>query len=413
MINKHNIDSRVLNIITTLQQAGFDAFLVGGGVRDLLLQARPKDFDIATNAHPEQIKALFRNCRLIGRRFRLAHIHFGREYIEVATFRGKHEATDTHAESGMVINDNVYGTLEEDAVRRDLTINALYYNPSTDKIVDLVEGLPDIKQKIIRIIGDPATRFREDPVRMLRVLRLASKLNFTIEPNTLAPISEMYPLLEHISPARLFEETLKIFHSGRAQYALKLLEEHHLITLLFPTLIPCLTDNNIKQQLMQMLYLSTQNTDARIQQQKSVTPAFLFAAFLWHAIKLEAAHQEADGLPPMAALDVAAKIILAKQNQRTAIPKRINLMMRDIWALQYRLKRHQGNRAFRLFEHPRFRAAYDFLVLRAESQETTNTLANWWTQFQEATTPERRKMVTSSKTQGKKRGKKRNGYTNN
>lgn len=368
-----------------LQDEGYTAYLVGGCVRDLLCGLHPKDFDVATNATPEQVRDTFRNCRLIGRRFRLAHVHFGREIIEVATFRASannQPEAQVCEDSGRILRDNVYGSIEEDAIRRDFTINGLYYSVADFAIHDHTNGMADIRAKQIRLIGDPVTRYREDPVRMLRTLRFAAKLGFSIHPDTEAPLYELGPLLDDIPTARLFEEVLKLFHSGQAQQTFALLRQYGLFQYLFPA-----TDDELTLVLDSPFHALIQqalaSTDARINAGKSVTPAFLFAIFLWEPTRQHwQALMQDDGMPPAPALQVAASAVLDDQAECTSIPKRLRDPIRAIWQLQPRFEQRNGKRALRLLEQPRFRAAYDFLVLRAEVGDADAELAQWWTEFQ-------------------------------
>jgi poly(A) polymerase len=369
-----------------LHENKFDAYLVGGCVRDLLLGKAPKDFDVATNAKPEQIKKLFRNCILIGRRFRLAHIRFGREIIEVATFRSgknnrfkKQKHTAVH---GMLLRDNVYGTLEEDAWRRDFTINALYYNQANAKVIDYCGGLQDIQHRILRIIGDPAVRFAEDPVRLLRTIRFASKLELTISPETEILLTPSAPLLKHVPPARLFEEVLKLFHHGKALKTFQLLQHYHLFEQLFPQAADYLTSDNTKT--LTLIELACGNTDTRINAGKTVSPAFLFACFLWHSLEARILHYTKEGLLLVTARDKAAADIISRQIKTTSIPRRYTQAIREIWALQPRLKLRKPKLIWQIFQHPRFRAAYDFLLLRTENGELLSEAVDWWTKFQES-----------------------------
>jgi poly(A) polymerase len=394
-ISRANISDYALKVLYRLKQAGYQAYLVGGGVRDLLLGREPKDFDVATDAHPEQVRELFRNCRLIGRRFRLAHVHFGQEIIEVATFRAHHDsaaepdddrddeddwrAADGHMENGRILRDNVYGTLEEDAWRRDFTINALYYNIEDFSVVDYVGGMADLARGELRVIGEAATRLREDPVRMLRAVRFAAKLGFRIHPDTEQAIYEIGPLLADMPPSRLFEEILKLFLGGQAVATYELLRHYRLFGYLFPQTEETLTEE--EQGFPHMLVLhALENTDARIADGKPVTPAFLFAALLWEPVRRLAA-QYADSTP-LQALQTSAGEIVSRQLRIISIPKRFSLPMREIWGLQPRFTSTEGKRPLRLMSHPRFRAAYDFLLLRAQSGEASTALAEWWTAFQ-------------------------------
>jgi len=407
-ISRANISPNALKVLNRLRQAGFEAYLVGGGVRDLLLGHEPKDFDIATNATPEEVREVFRNCRLIGRRFRLAHVFFGREIVEVATFRGSNAEAGSDArvtEQGMILRDNVYGSITEDALRRDFTVNALYYNIADFSLVDYAGGLADIEQGRLRLIGDdPVARYREDPVRMLRAVRFACKLGFIIDPDCAAPIRELAGLLGEISPARLFEETLKLFHSGYALHAFEKLRHFDLFAQLFPETDVCLAR---EEQAFPITFVSRglDNTDRRILEGKPVAPAFLFAVLLWEPVRLRYQTLLAEGLPSADAMALASHEIASAQQRRVAIQKRFALPMREIWALQPRLERRQGKRPLMLLGHPRFRAAYDFLLLRAEAGEIDPELGQWWTRFQEVDAAERGKMLGS--TPGRKRKRRR------
>ncbi len=409
-ISRANISPNALKVLNRLKQAGFDAYLVGGGVRDLLLGHEPKDFDIATNATPEEVRAVFRNCRLIGRRFRLAHVFFGRDIVEVATFRGSNAelGTEVHVtENGMILRDNVYGSITEDALRRDFTVNALYYNIADFSLVDYAGGLEDIAQGRLRLIGDdPTARYREDPVRMLRAVRFACKLGFIIEPSCAAPIRELAPLLAEISPARLFDETLKLFHGGYALQAFEKLRHHDLFAQLFPETDACLARED---HAFPITFVSRglNNTDQRILEGKPVAPAFLFAVLLWEPVRLRYEELLADGTASAEAMALASHEVASAQQRRVAIQKRFALPMREIWALQPRLERRQGKRSLALLGHPRFRAAYDFLLLRAEAGETDPEIGQWWTRFQDVDASERAKMLGGSPQRKRKRRKRR------
>jgi poly(A) polymerase len=390
--------------------------LVGGCVRDLMLGREPKDFDVVTDARPEQIRAVFRNARLIGRRFRLAHVHFGREIIEVATFRASpragaidmDEATD--AESGRLLRDNVFGNQEEDAVRRDFTVNALYYNFRDDAVMDYVGGAKDLKQGILRVIGDPVERYREDPVRMLRVIRFAAKLGFRIEPASAAPIHEMGMLLMEVPPARMFEEVLKLFHSGYAVSTFELLRHYGLFKFLFP-----LTEDSLGREQegfpITLLPQALASTDARVTEDKPVNPAFLFAALLWEPLRFAARERIAKGQPEYQAWQSAAEDVLRAQLRHITIPKRFSFPMREIWLLQTKFERRTGKQAWRLLENKRLRAAYDFLLLRANAGEESQELAEWWTRFQAVDPAERQAMIDalapSERPEGKRRRRRR------
>lgn len=388
-ISRQDISENALKVLYRLNKSGYEAYLVGGGVRDLLLGKKPKDFDIATSATPEQVRKLFRNCRLVGRRFRLAHIMFGPEIIEVATFRGAHSDAESdkdishQSNSGMLLRDNVYGTLEEDARRRDFTINSLYYSSSDFTLRDYTHGLQDLQQGIIRLIGDPETRYREDPVRMLRAVRFAAKLNMTIDPATATPIPQLAELLKGIPSARLFEETLKMLQTGAGYSTYLLLCQHQLFQPLFPLIARNFTQKH-DSNMERIIILVLKNTDHRLQNGKRVNPAFLFAAMLWyplieHAEKLT----QEGGLTYSDSFALAMNDVLDEVCQSLAIPKRLTTMIRDIWQLQLRLPRRDGKRAVRLMEHPKFRASFDLLQLRAEVEKGELVrLTQWWEEFQ-------------------------------
>lgn len=383
-ISRADISEAALKVLYRLKKEGFSAYLVGGGVRDLLLGLHPKDFDIATDATPEQIKHLFRNCRIIGRRFRLAHVVFGPEVIEVATFRAQSEDGDRRqSEQGMLLRDNVYGGIEDDAIRRDFTVNALYYNIADFSVVDYVGGLEDLEKRQLRIIGDPEVRYREDPVRMLRAARLAAKLDLRIETGTAAPIPRLAGLLKEVSSARLFDETSKLFMMGSALATFDELSAHGLLAELFPQ-----TAKALKQdpdgKFLALVRRALANTDARVAEDKPVTPGFLYAALLWAPVQAAFEKRLARAEAPAEAFQHAISEVLDRQCQSTAIPRHFTTMMREIWSLQHRLPSRVGKRAERLAEHPRFRAAYDFLVLRADVGDAERELADWWTEWQVA-----------------------------
>ena len=383
-VSRSEISENALKVLYRLRNAGYHAYLVGGGVRDILLGLKPKDFDVATDAHPEQVRELFRNCRLIGRRFRLAHVHFGREIIEVSTFRASHiDAVDGegHEEDGRIIRDNVYGKLDDDVWRRDFTVNALYYNIEDYSIVDYVGGLEDIKKRQLRLIGIPEDRYQEDPVRMLRAIRFAIKLGFSIHPVSEQPIRKLAPLLEEIPEARLFEEFLKLFMSGQSEKAYQQLREYGLFAKLFPQTEEFL--NRGDEFIHKLLISAFRNTDTRLAEDKPVTPAFLLAALLWVPVRDLANDHEANGLSEMDAIHLASDAVISHQISSTSMPRRFTHMARDMWALQVRLKNIRGKRPLKLLAHQRFRAAYDFLLLRAEAGENVQELASWWTEFQE------------------------------
>jgi len=401
-IGPERVSANARKGVERLQEAGYLAYIVGGSIRDLVLGHDPKDFDVATDATPEQVSEVFRNARLIGRRFRLAHVRFGREIIEVATFRGTGEGgADEHreVEQGRLVRDNVWGSEEEDARRRDFTINALMYDPETSTIRDYVGGYDDLLKRRLRLIGDPVTRYREDPVRLLRAVRFKVKLDLELDPPTAGPIPEMAELLHDIPPARLFEEILKLFMSGRAWATFQALVGFKLWEPLFPNLFedprrpPVLVEQALK------------NTDQRVAEGKPVTPAFLFAAFLWQRVEERAEALVAEGLAPVEALAVAGEEAIVAQAERVAIHRRFSSMAKEIWCLQPRFEKRRGKRAQRLMAERRFRAAYDFLLLRAIEDPDLQELADWWTTFQEVEGEDRQEM--SQAVPGRGRGKRR------
>jgi poly(A) polymerase len=394
-ISRQDISDPALKVLSRLHKAGFAAYLVGGGVRDLLLGHHPKDFDVATDATPEQLKDLFRNCRLIGRRFRLAHIHFGRDIVEVATFRGHHADVDDETvastRDGMIVRDNVFGTLAEDAWRRDFSVNALYYNIADFSVVDYTGGLEDIQQRRIRMIGDPHVRCQEDPVRILRAIRFAAKLQFELDPELVSAVAEQRERLQAVSSARLYDEVLKLFLSGYASQVLPLLRHYKVLELLFAA-----TELSLQKgfpHFEEMLRRACANTDSRIHENKPVTPAFLFACLLWGPVQERTAALLQTGMSPIQALQEAGHDILSEQTQQIALPKRFRLPIREIWSGQERLTNRRGRRAFALLESKRFRAIYDFLLLRCEAGETElQPLCDWWTSFQSVNADEQKAM---------------------
>ena len=409
-ISRAQISENALKVLYKLQKEGYDAYLVGGCVRDLLLGREPKDFDVVTNADPEQIRKVFRNCRLIGRRFRLAHVHFGREVIEVATFRGAGEAQNDQQmlnKEGRLLRDNVYGTIEEDVWRRDFTVNALYYNIKDFSVVDYVGGMTDHQAATLRLIGDPVTRFREDPVRMLRAVRFAVKLGFNLHPECEAAMHEVAELLSSIPSARLYDEALKLFLSGYSLQTFEMLRHYGLFQVLFPATENSLAieDNGFPRLL---LIKALENSDNRIAEGKTVTAYFLFAAFLWESVQMRAQEKMSRGMVEFMAFQDAANEVIARQVRSTALPRHITMAMREVWSLQPKFNARYGSKPSRLISHPRFRAGYDFLVLRAETGGADPELAKWWAKYQAADENEQRKMTQPPrKAQGSKPGRKR------
>ena len=409
-VSRSQISENALKVLYRLQNDGFDAYLVGGCVRDLLLGREPKDFDVVTNADPEQVRKVFRNCRLIGRRFRLAHVHFGREIIEVATFRGAGEEQNDKQvlnKEGRLLRDNVYGTIEEDVWRRDFTVNALYYNIKDFSVVDYVGGMADHKTATIRLIGDPEMRFREDPVRMLRAVRFAVKLGFRLDHDCEKAIHNDALLLSSIPSARLYDEVIKLFLSGYALQTFEMLRHYGLFQVLFPATEDSLAaeENGFPRLL---LIKALQNSDNRIAEGKTVTAYFLLAAFLWEPVQILAKEKMAQGSNEYDAYQDAASEIIARQIRSTAFPRHISMAMREVWNMQPKFNMRIGSKPSRLIGHPRFRAGYDFLLLRAETQGADPELAGWWTRYQNATENEQRKMTQPPRNaQKNKSGRKR------
>lgn len=384
-ISKKHVSQGSLKVIQLLQKSGYQAYLVGGGVRDLLLGGEPKDFDVATNATPEQVNKVFRSARIIGKRFRIVHVRMGREIIEVTTFRGSHTKGKgkeaVQGETGVLLRDNVYGDIQSDAMRRDFTINALYYNPHTNQILDFCNGLEDLKGRTIRIIGDANLRYKEDPVRMIRAVRFAAKLGFKLEDHTQQAILEHAELLAQIPPARLFEEVLKLFANGYAMATYTLLRQYGLFVSLFPATNASLDSQD--EFTHTLIEQSLVNTDKRIRSGKRITPAFIYAVFLWPPLQaVIKARIEQDKCSPVEAFNLASQGVIGQQLGATSIPKRFLFPMKDIWHLQQRLEKRDKKRVFSVLEHQRFRAAYDFLLLREQAGEDFNGAGKWWTQFQ-------------------------------
>lgn len=402
-LSRTNIAKYALKVLYTLHDAGYEAYLVGGGVRDLLLGKCPKDFDVATNARPEEIKRLFRNCRLIGRRFRLAHVHFGKQIVEVTTFRSdlskstNREHHLVHSDDGMILRDNVYGTLEEDVFRRDFTVNALYYNIADFSLVDYVDGLSDLKARCLRIIGDPRQRYREDPVRILRAIRFSAKLDFSIHPETEAPIFELGHLIEQVPSARLMDEQIKLFLSGFAQSGFHLLRQYQVFGILFP-----ITERYLNapkgDQMQAFIESALSDTDQRFREEKPVRLVFLLAVFFWCPVEEKREEFIAEGMLRIPAFYEACDFIFNEQQKTMAISKRLVQGIREIWTLQIRFERRTEKRALKLCAHPKFRLAYDFLLLRAKvGGKEVNELALWWKQYLDSDDEAKQSMVGSLK----------------
>ena len=382
-VSRKEFSKSALKVLYRLDKAGYQAFLVGGCVRDAMLELHPKDFDVATNATPDEVRALFGNCRLIGRRFRLAHVRFGREIIEVATFRAAANHVDddvAHDREGRILRDNVYGTIDEDVWRRDFTCNALYYNIADFTIWDYVGGVADVERRQLVLIGDPEQRLREDPVRMLRAARFAAKLDFSIDPAVVEAMQRHAQLLSNVPAARLFDEFLKLFQSGHAERTFDILREHGLFAEMFPA-----TEQELVQDdgFMNFVRAALQNTDRRVREGKSVTPMFLLGVFFWLPVhKLAEIRRAEEKVPETQALSLASYDIVAQQQRRISIPRRFTVPMREMLALQPRFSHMRGRRAIKLLEHRRFRAAYDFMLLRAETGEVDEQIAQFWTDVQ-------------------------------
>ena len=389
------ISEAALQVVGGLQAAGFDGYLVGGCVRDLLLQRQPKDFDITTNASPEQVKQLFRRSRIIGRRFKLVHVRFGREVIEVATYRAKPSGASARksgagrarplSERGRVVDDNVFGSIEQDAARRDFTINALYYDPSRERVVDFLGGVKDARKNTLRMIGDPRERFTEDPVRMLRAVRFRAKLGLTPASGLQPAIADCLDLLEDVPAARLFDEALKMFHHGHARASWDELRRHRLAEKLFPLTIEAIEQPDGKAAA-DLALLALENTDQRVRQGKPVIAAFLFAVLLWMPFKLELQRRQAKqqkSVPPPEAIWAAGDAVFARQSRRVAVPRRVSGAVVEIWDMQFQLEQRRPKAVPRLLAAKRFRAAYDFLLLRQRIGEVDEELTQWWTDIQE------------------------------
>jgi len=403
-VGQEGISPAARKVTEGLQAAGFKAFVVGGAVRDLLLERHPKDFDIATNATPEEVRRVFRRSRIIGRRFRLVHVMFGEETVETSTFRRMIDAEDAQTdEHGRLLRDNEFGDQEQDAARRDFTANALFYDPATREIYDYHNGYADIRANTLRMIGDPAVRYREDPVRMLRAVRLSAKLGMKLDEATAAPIASMKGLLANVPQARLLDEMLKLLLSGHALECVKKLREMDLHHGMLPMLDVILEQPQGEKFVM----LALENTDQRIREDKSVSPAFLFAALLWHEVLSDWKTRQDEGEKPIAALHLAMDAVLARQREQLAIPHRHDAIMKEMWLLQPRFEQRGGQRPLRLLAVPRFRAAYDFLLLRCESGEADSELGLWWDEFQDATDERRAEMLMPDEVPKKRRRRKK------
>ncbi len=406
-VARERVSSCALRVTQTLQHHDFAAFVVGGAVRDLLLRREPKDFDVATDATPEEVRRLFRRARIIGRRFRIVHVMYGSETVEVSTFRGGQAVEDAEAriadEHGRILRDNVFGTQEQDATRRDFTINALFYDPASQEVWDYHDGVEDLRKRRLRTIGDPEQRYREDPVRMLRAVRLAASRGLEIDGPSRKPIRPLAHLLANVPPSRLFDEMLKLLLSGHAGEAVTKLRREGLHHGLLPLL-----DVILEQPLGErFVMLALKKTDERILADKPVSPAFLFAALLWHEVLAAWKGIEAKGAYTIPALYQAMEQVMRAQAEKLAIPRRFGADMKEIWALQPRLLQRAGHRPYRLLEHVRFRAGYDFLLLRCASGEVDPAVGDWWTRFQRASEAERERMLLRDAEPKKRRRRRR------
>ena len=383
-LHRNEISRHAVSVVERLQQAGYEAYVVGGCVRDLLLQLNPKDYDVATSATPEQVRAEFRNARVIGRRFKLVHVHFGREIIEVATFRANSDdgSGDREMENGMLVRDNVYGTIEDDAVRRDFSCNALYYAIEDFSVRDYTGGFEDVQARLMKLIGDPEQRYREDPVRMLRAVRLAAKLGFQIEQATAEPLPRLAGLLSEAAPARLFEEVLKLFLSGHGVASFEGLERYGLLDVLFPESAAALRSNR-SGALRRMVIEGLHSTDQRVANDEPVSPSFLFALLLWPAFCRALATLQKQGVALEEAQRRAADRVTLHQLTTIALPRRFSLPMQEIWLLQGRFSSRQRKRVFRTLTHPRFRAAFDFLALRQVASSEHEADVQFWREAQQ------------------------------
>lgn len=406
-ISRERIGSCALRTCDALQEAGYAAFVVGGAVRDLILGRTPKDFDVATNATPEEVRGIFRRSRIIGRRFRIVHVLCGRDLVEVTTFRGPADVADAshqvEDEHGRLLRDNVWGDQAQDATRRDFTINALFYDPAREEVWDYHGGVADLKSKKLRVIGDPEQRYREDPVRMLRAARFAASCGLEMDAATRKPVKSLAPLLANVPAARLFDEMLKLLLCGHAAECVKRLRKEGLHHGLLPML-----DVILEQPMGErFVMLALKNTDTRIRTGKTISPAFLFAALLWHEVLAAWKKHQARGVSPVPALHEAMDGVLDQQTEQLAIPRRYSSDMKELWIMQPRFEQRAGQRPYRLLEQPRFRAAYDFLLLRCESGEVEKSLGDWWTSFQDADADARATMLVADSAPAKKRRKRR------
>ena len=422
-VRVEDISPFALEVVDELRDAGYEAYIVGGCVRDAILGMKPKDFDVATNATPEQVRRLYRRARIIGRRFQIVHVQSRQEVIEVTTFRGHHDSGDQgqnkrrrgepaakKSGKGMLTRDNVFGSMEDDAVRRDFTCNALYFDTDSEAVIDFVGGFEDLRNGLLRTIGDPEKRFQEDPVRMMRAIRFQAKLGLKLDKNSQYQLSKKSQLIQEVSAARLFDEVIKLLLHPKAATAFKLFIESGLFALLFPASAKEASEN---KQLSQLLDVGAQNTGERLSAGKGVSPFYLYATLLWPALITGFEQLLTKKEHPSRAMELASSTVLTDQSQHVSIPKRFALAIRDTWYLQTQLDKRQGNRADRLLEHPKFRAAYDFILMREASGENLNGLGDWWTEYQSANIERREAMRNSLPPAGnKRRRRRRRGRTN-
>jgi len=388
-IDRRNVSRHAIKVCEVLHQHGYQAYIVGGAVRDLIVGLEPKDFDVATDATPNQIRPLFRRARIIGRRFQLVHVVFGQEIIETSTFRAPASDSQETDEHGRILRDNLFGTHEQDAERRDFTLNALYYDPLTEEVIDFHNGVADLKSRTVRIIGDPETRYREDPVRMLRALRFEAKLSGTIAPSSREPIKRMAELIEHVPASRLFDEMLKLLTCGHAMDCLRHLRDAGLHKGMLP-LIDVIFEESGGEQFVE---LALARTDARVRAGKTVSPSFLFASLLWKLVNKRWQARIGRGEPRIQALMDAANSVMEEQTRKLAIQRRYQSDMHEIWFMQPRFERATPKTIWRMLDQPRFRASVDFLQLRAEAREVDSVQAQWWMDLANADDATRAEML--------------------
>lgn len=393
-ISRDNISPNALRVLYRLKDAGFASFLVGGSVRDILLSRQPKDFDVATDAHPEAIRDLFRNSRIIGRRFRLVHVFFQNEIIEVSTFRANEiEQTRTikNSDTGMIFRDNTYGTIEEDAWRRDFTVNALYYNIADFSVVDYMQGMHDLKHRLIRMIGDPAQRYHEDPVRLLRAIRLSAKLKFDVESETETALKSLSYLLQHVATSRLYDECLKLFFEGNASLTYQKLLHYRYMDVLFPQTMNVLHAQN--KSSAKLIQLAMDATDARLKADNNVNPAFLLAILLWPVLQDQLAKMKNKKDKFYFRLYQMINDVIKNQVNAMMIPKRLQFAIQAIWILQFQLAMRRKSRIYNTAKHRYFRAAFDFMGLRVQADEIPSDCFDWWEKFQSVDKKEQQKMI--------------------